>query len=293
MPYTALPGLEGKHWRTAHADAGTEAMNASLLECLDQTKNAAAVMAFTAGAMKEILLKNQEPGDGFREAIAAAVAGLDRSIARTIRQYREIANQQTIYYAPPEAEHLRHTSINEAVNELIDEWPDFDYLETLEIAPCHPMTISRLNTWLLDLLLDDINEANTGEDGQGGIERPSQNLLEAEDRFMESALLECRPYWMEHGAATKVKIREWLRSHRPELLRRRNFTKAVCGHCRQPARAETMRTCPNCRRRGCARCWLGKEPFTSDWERCQRRAKKKQEGKLQQGPDRLNLQNRN
>lgn len=230
-------------------------------------------MNFTAGAMKETLRKRPEPGAGFPETLAAAVAGLDRAIARTIRQYREIASRQTIYYAPPGTEHLRHESVNEAVCEIIDEWPDFDFPETLEIAAHHPMTASCPNMGVLDLLLDGINEANTGEDGQGGIERPSQNLLEAEDRFVESALMECRPYWMEHGAVTKVKVGEWLRRRRPELLRRRNFTKAICGHCRRPAGAETMRTCPNCLRRGCARCWLGKASFTTDWDRCQAKAK--------------------
>ena len=32
-----------------------------------------------------------------------------------------------------------------------------------------------------------------------------------------------------------------------------------------------MRSCPQCRR-GCARCWLGIEPRTDDWLRCQERS---------------------
>ena len=273
MPYVALPGQEGLHWRRVSADEGSNAMNAGLRECLQQTKNAASMMAFAAESCLERFRENPD-AEGFSDAFSATVAELDTAIARTIRQWREIARQKPKYYGPPDAEHISHKSIDEAVNHIVDQWPDFDYPETLEIIHYHPMEIKAPASYTpLEHLLETLDENNRSENDEGGIDKPSENLLRAESRFIETVLLEYPGYWLESGGVTKVNVRRWQSRHRPDLFRRRNFTTALCGHCRRPAGAETMKTCTNCLRRGCARCWLreGENSPTTDWDNCNRK----------------------
>ena len=271
MPYIALPGLEGLHWRHVSAEEGPHAMNAGLRECLQQTKTAASMMAFAAGSCLEKFRENPD-AESFFEAFSAAVAELDTAVARTIRQWREIAGQRPTHYGLPNEDGvIPHTTVDQAVEEILDQWPDFDYPETLDIVQYRPIVIEApKNRNTLEFCIEGFNEENQGEDGQGGIDKPSENLLNAEARFIESVLLEYRGYWLDPGPTIRVAVRRWQSRHRPDMFRRRNFTTALCGHCRRPAGAETMKTCPNCLRRGCARCWLsrgGNSP-TRDWTNC-------------------------
>ena len=193
-------------------------------------------------------------------------------------QWREIARQKPKYYEPPDAEHIRHRSIDEAVNHTLDRWPDFDYPETPEIVHYHPIEIKAPASYTpLERLLEALDENNRSENDEGGIDQPSENRLKAESRFIETVLRADPGYRRESSGVPKVNVRRRQSRRRPDLLRRRNFTQALCGHCRRPAGAEAMKTCPNCLRRGCARLWLreGENSPTWDWDNCRNKERER------------------
>lgn len=270
MPYIATPGLpDRQHWQPAPPEAGRPAMFDSLHECLTWTAAAAEAMRDTAAALK------QQPGlPEPPPAFTEAVAGLDEAVSRAIRQWREIIRGETVCYDTPDAEQPRHPSLDAAVNAVIEEWPDFDYPETISIAHYVRMPVqeSPAVSPLRDLI-DHLDEEHSSGSDQGRLDRPSEGLKTAERRFIESALLEYRGWWLEVAAVTRVNTRRWLPRHRPDLFRMRNHTTAICGHCRAGAGAgaETMRTCALCGQRGCARCWKDIAPRNLKWHIHQQR----------------------
>ena len=268
MPYTYIPGLpDRRYWQPVPPEAGRPAMLDSLRECLAWTATAAEAMRDTATALQQ-QPDQPEPPPAFTEA----VAGLDEAVSRAIRQWREIIRGETVCYDTPDAELPRHPSLDAAVNAALETCPDFDYPETVSIAHYVHMPVQESPTVSpLRDLIDRLDEEHSSGSDQGGLDRPSEELKTAERRFIESALLEYRGWWLEIAAVTRVNVRRWLSRHRPDLYRMRNHTTSICGHCRAVAGAETMRTCALCGQRGCARCWKDIEPRNLKWQIRQQR----------------------
>ena len=284
MPLEAIPGFPGDPtWRAAKPEAGQPAMIHSLRQCLDWTQSAAADLTATAETIKQ-LLDQPNPPLYPPPGLAETIAGLDTALNRTISQWRELARTRIICYAAMDHYHCHHSTydgepcqhptLNEAVNAELEAWPDFDYPETMNIGHYvhRPVSESPL-VHLLEALIEDLDEEHGGDRENGGIEKPSEELKAAERRLIESTLLEYQAWYVETTAVTEVNVRQWLAVHRPDLFRMRNYTTAICPHCRQIRGAETMKTCPACRRRGCARCWRDTGSGTMDWWLCQARLK--------------------
>ena len=270
MPYYTIPGLpESRVWKPAPPEAGPNALHASLRECLEWSARA----SVQAAAELQELADNPQPPDQPPEALSNALTALDEALGLLFRQWQENKRAPIAFYSmPDEAETLNHATLDAAMHEAVLLWPDFDYPET--------MTIGRYRRRELDPphfvkplqdLIDALDEEYAGEGPEGGLDRPPPSLQAAENRLLRQTMLEYRNHWHEQADAVQVNTWSWISRHRPDLMRRRSLTKAVCHHCRRLAGAQSMRSCPRCRRRGCARCWLNIEPRTPDWRLCEQK----------------------
>ena len=167
----------------------------------------------------------------------------------------------TAYYGLEYQDQLHATSLEEAVIEQLEPLQPEDYPKTLAITRFRRADLKHGDHRPLENLLEHLDEQYG--DPNSDPTQETRAMRTAEKAFVATILQEFHIWRCDPVESTSIDVRKWLDQNAqhtglPPWPRPRPTQTQLCGHCYQPTPMHILRTCRNCRRRGCPTCRTGR-----------------------------------